>query len=267
MWSSVVGLALLAGLNLVRLGLTLLVIARPRSVQNLLALCAGCLTGAIPVVVVPLALLHVTPMFTSFTQGSANPATDSMIRHVQLGMGLLALLIAALMTVRSQTRRRQQARMPTPADTTSTRVLDSNRPTAVSRLLGRAQDEPTEGESAIRRLLRRVHNAWENGSLWFAYVMGIVFGGPPPGEAIFLFAIILTSGAAVGAQVMAAIVYLVGMLAVIEIMLVGYVATPAKTHALLGRLHDWASAHRRQVVVAIFVAVGVAMVARGMGSI
>src|SRR4051794_28583739 len=165
MWSSVVGLALLAGLNLVRLGLTLLVIARPRPVRNLLAFCAGCLTGAIPVVVVPLALLNVTPMFASFTQGSASPATDSTVRHIQLGMGALALSIAALMTVRLLTRRRQQASLPIPRGTTSTQVLDS-KPTAISRLLSRAQDAPTEGGSPIRRLLRRAHNAWENGSLW-----------------------------------------------------------------------------------------------------
>jgi hypothetical protein len=290
MWSSVLGLSLLAALNLVRLGFTLLVISRPRPVRNLLAFCAGCLTGAIPVVVIPLILLHATTMFTSFTQGSTIPATNSTIRHVQFGMGVLALLTSALIAVRTLTRRRRRAQLLSrgaprgrrrKSGATSTLVLDLDTPTANSRLrsrtedappafqrlLSRAQDAPTDGASAFRRLLHRAHNAWENGSLWVAFVLGVVFGGPPPGEALFLFAIVATSGATVGTQIVAAAVYVVGMLAVIEIMLVGYVATPARAHALLGRLHDWTLAHRRWVVVAIFVVVGVALMARGTGSI
>jgi hypothetical protein len=290
MLGSVLGLAFLAALNLVRLGLTLLVISRPRPVRNLLAFCAGCLTGAIPVVVIPLTLLHVTSMFTSFTQGATIPATNSTIRHVQMGMGVLALSMAALIAVRSLTRRRRRAQLLTRGalrgghrkGATSTLTLNLNVPTANSRLLSRAQDAPTEGGSAFRRLLsraqdapteggsafrrllHRAHNAWENGSLWVAYVIGLAFGGPPPGEALFLFAIIATSGAAVGTQVVAAVVYVVGMLAVNEIVLVSYVAAPAATTAILGRLHDWTLAHRQRVLVAIFAVVGVALLARSI---
>lgn len=266
MWSSVAGLALLAAMNLVRIGLALLVISRPRPVQNLLALAAGCLTGALPVVVLPLVLLHVTSMFDSFTHGAASSATDSNVRHVQMGMGALALAIAAVMTVRSLSRRRQRARQlislgvaPAPVQSTT--------PPAISRLLGSTRETPIEGGSLFRRLLRRGHEAWDHGSLWVAYVIGIIFGGPPPGEAVFLFAIIVTSETGVGAQIIATMVYFVGMLAVMEVMLVGYVATPTKTQALMKRLHDWALAHRRGIVVGIFAVVGVAMVARGIGSI
>jgi hypothetical protein len=289
MWGSVLGLALLAALNPVRLGLTVLLISRPRPVRNLLAFCAGCLTGAIPVVVLPLTLLHVTTMFTSFVRDATIPATNSTVRHVQFGMGVLALSMAALIAVRSLTRRRRAQLLTRGAprgrhrkDATSTLTLDLNAPTGDSRLLGRAQDAPTEGRSAFRRLLgraqhapteggsafrrllHRAHNAWENGSPWVAYATGLAFGGPPPGEALFLFAIIATSGAAIGAHVGAAVVYLVGMVAVIEIVLVSYVAAPARAHAVLTRLHDWTFAHRERVLVAIFVVVGVALLARSI---
>lgn len=69
----------------------------------------------------------------------------------------------------------------------------------------------------------------------------------------------------VRAQVSAAITFIVGMFAVAEITLVSYLATPAKTQAVL--LHNWALAHRRQVLVAILAVVGVWMVANSMGSV
>ena len=58
--------------------------------------------------------------------------------------------------------------------------------------------------------------------------------------------------------------FVVGMLAVVEITLAGYLVTPAKTQAFVQLLHDWARAHRRKVLVAMFAVVGVALVAQGM---
>jgi hypothetical protein len=229
--------------------------------QNLLAYWVGGLTVGVTYLLVPLMVLHFTPWFTSFAHDLATPATgvSSTVRHIQIGMGLLGLSIAALMTVRFSAR--QRAHLPTPGANTSTLV-----PTAISRLLGRAQDAQAEGGSAIRRLLGRAHNAWENGSLWVAFVIGVVVG-PAPEEALLILAIVVASGAAIGTQVSAAIAFVVGMLAVVEIILVSYLATPAKTQAIVQLLHDWARAHRRQLLVAIFAVVGVALVANGMGSV
>ena len=261
MWSSLLVLALLTALNPVRIGLTLLVISRPRPLQNLLAYWVGCLIGCIPAVVAPLTLMHVTPMFKSFAD---DLATNPTVRHIRIGIGVLALSIAALMTVRSLTRRRQPAQLPTPGGNTSNLLLDSD--TLISRLLGRPQDAATEGRSAIRRLLRRIRNAWKNGSLWVAVVIGMGFGGVDPEAGAFLIAIIVASGVAIGTQVSAAIVFVVVVLAAVEITLVSYLATPAKTQAVLRLVHDWAWAHSRKIVIAMFTVGGVALVARGMGS-
>src|SRR6202012_4495139 len=103
-WGSLLALAFMTALNPVRLGITLLVISRPRPVPNLLAYWLGCLTGCVPAVVVPLTLLHVTPMFKSWADGLTK---SSAVRHIQLGMGALVLSIAVLITVRSLIRRRQ----------------------------------------------------------------------------------------------------------------------------------------------------------------
>jgi hypothetical protein len=263
MWFSVLGLALLAGLDPIRLGWTLLVVSRPRPMQNLLAYWAGTVIVSVPYMLGPLMLLHITPMFASFMQ---RLSTNSTVRHVQIGTGALALSIAALMTVRSLTRRHQRAHPPTPGRTTSTLVLDSNTPAALPGPPGPAQDAPTVHGSAIQRLLGRAHNAWENGSLWVALVIGIACV-PPIDGALFVLAITAASGAAIGTQVTAGIVFVVGTLAVVEIMLVSYLAMPTKTQAVLRLLHDWALAHRRQVLVAMFAVGGVSLVANGIGSI
>ena len=143
-------------------------------------------------------------------------------------------------------------------------VLDSNTPTAISRPLGRAQDAATKVGSAIRRLLGRAHNAWENGSLWVALVFGMGYLPPPP-LVLLVDTTIVASGAAIGAQVSAAIAFVVAMLAVVEITLVSNLVAPAKTQAVLRPLHDWARAHRRQVLVVFFAVVGFWQVAKGMG--
>jgi len=264
-WSTLLVLTLLAGLNPIRLGVTLLVISRPRPVQNLLACWVGSLIAGVPVMGVTLTLLHVTPTFKSIALDWQDWATSSIGRHIRIGVGVLALSFAALMTVRFLAR--QRAQLPTPGGNTSTLVLDSNTPPAISRLLGRAQDAATEGGSAIRRLLRRVHNAWENGSLWVALVIGMGFAGLQPDEVVLALALIVASGAAIGTQVSAAIAFFVGALAVVEITLVSYLATPAKTQAVVQLLHDWTMAHRRQILIAIFAVGGVSLMAGGMGII
>jgi Sap, sulfolipid-1-addressing protein len=262
MWGSVLGLALLTVPDPLRFVAILLLISRPRPVQNLLVFWVGCLIVSFPLLLVPLMVLHFTPMFGSFAHDLATPATSSTVRHIQIGFGVLALSAAALMTVRLRVR--QRANLPKPRGNKSILLLDSNTPTAISRPLGRAPDAATKVGSAIRRLLGRAHDAWENGSVWVALVLGLTMG-PAPDIVLLVLAIIVTSGAAIHTQVTAAIVYIVGVLAVVEIMLVSYLVVPAKTEAVLRRLHDWALTHRQQVLIVIFAVIGLAAVARGTG--
>jgi hypothetical protein len=248
MWSSLLLLALLAALNPVRLSLALLVITRPRPLQNLLAYWIGLLIVSVPSLVVPLMVLHFTPMFSSFTKNLSTPATatSATVRHIQIGMGAFALSIAALMTVLFFLMARRRARVLTPGGNTDALARNSNTPTPIRRLLGRA------------------NNAWESGSLWVAVVLGLASGTQADG-VLYVLAIIVPSGAAFGTQVSAAIAFVVGMLAIIEIMLASYLVTPAKTQAVVRVLHDWARAHRRKILIAILAVLGVSLVAKGMG--
>jgi hypothetical protein len=263
-WGSVLGLACLLAINPVLLAIILLVISRPRPVQNMAVYWLGCLITNIPALLVPLLMLHVMPVFRSTAHDLATAGPNSTARHIQLGMGVLALSISALIAVRSRARQRKY--VPTPVGNSSTPVLDADRPTAISLPQGRDQDGSTERGSAIRRLIDYLNKAWEDGSLWVSLVAGMTFL-PGPVMVLLVDTTIAASGAPIGTQAIAAIVFVVGMLAVFEITLVSYLLTPEKTQAALRPLHEWALTHRPQVLAAIFAVVGLSLVAKGTGVI
>src|ERR1700758_2381044 len=105
-WTSVLGLALVAALHPLRIGIILLMISRPRPLQNLFAYWIGSVINGVPSLLVPLMVLHFAPMFRSFAQHWINPATatGSTGRHLQIAMGVFWLSIAALTMVRSRAR-------------------------------------------------------------------------------------------------------------------------------------------------------------------
>jgi Sap, sulfolipid-1-addressing protein len=261
MWSSMALLAIPIALDPVRLGLTLLLISRPRPAQNLLVYWVGCLTLGLLLLLVPILVLHFTPTFSAFAHDLANPATSvsSSVHYLEIAAGVIVLSIAALMGSRLFARRR--ALPPARSADTSTLMVDSDPPNPISRLLGHGGSG-----SAIRRLLSRANDAWESGSLWVALAIGF-FAAPNPSMVIFGLTTIPTSGAAIGMQIGAAIVFVVETLALVEIVLVGSLVAPIKTQALLRLLHDWARAYRRQILVAMLALVGLALVAQGMGFI
>lgn len=112
-----------------------------------------------------------------------------------------------------------------------------------------------DGGSIFRRMLHRLQTAWEDGALWVSFVFGL--GGlPPPVLVLFVVTPIVASGALIGTQILAIIVFVIAMFAVVELTLVSYLLAPAKTLAVLQPLHNWASAYRRRILIAIFGVVG-----------
>jgi hypothetical protein len=253
----------------VRLAVVALLISRPRPLQNLFAYWIGALSVGIPSLLIPLVVLHSTPKISSITQGVA---TSSTFRHIQVGIGVLALSIAALMVMRSTVRQGVptsggRRRMPARVGNATTLEDDPNTANAISRLLGGSPNAARESRSPVRRLLGRAHNAWENGSLWVAGLLGATMGGPSLDGVVLGTAFIVTSGAVIGAQVSAAIVSVFVMLGVVEIILVSSVVAPAKTQGALSVMHDFVQTHRRKILIALFVVVGAALVAQGLGAI
>ena len=258
-------LAFMLAIDPLRLGLILLLISRPRPLQSLLAYWAGAMFVSVIYMLVPLMALHAIPSFRSFTKNVAASATaatfaNPTVQHIQLGMGALALLIAALMAIRL--RAGQHAHAATPGGTTSTVVADSNT-TAMSQPLDHTQDNaPRQGP--IQRLWVRALGAWESDSPRAALVVGLA-SGPPPVTVLLVLTTVMASEAAIGAQVSITIAWIFGMFAVVEIILVSYLASPRKTETAMRLLHNWVLAHRQQVWIAMIAVVGVVLLTYGVG--
>jgi hypothetical protein len=265
MWSQVLGMALFTALNPMLLAFILLVISRPRPVQNLLAFWVGCLIVNVPAFLVSLMVINMVPTFASFARRVATPDPGSAVQPLQLVSGVLCLSIAAVMAVRRW--RSQRANEPAPVGTggnASLLVLDSDTSITDSRSRGRFRGVIARIRAAIRRPLNRCHEAWDNGALWVALVFGLAYVPPPP---LFLLVdtIIVGSGATIGTQIIAVIAFIFAMLAVFEVVLISYLVAPARTQAVLLPVHEWALVHRQHVLIALFAGVGLWQVVTGVG--
>lgn len=271
MWGSLAALALLTTINPVRLGLILLVLSRPRPMQNLLAYWTGALMVGLATLLVPLIVLHATPSSASFADNFADPTANPVAQRSTIGVGAALLVIAILFGMYSMVRAPQRSTAPAPADPdgttkTSTMLLDSSVPPALRRLLHPAPDDESEGGSRVRRLLARVRTAWRDGSPWISFFIGVWFL-PPLDGVFFALGIVIASGASSGVQVIALIAFVIGVLTVEETILVSNLFAPERTQAALRRVHDWARVHRRKFVAAILLVVGLSLVARGLGGL
>lgn len=238
---TVIALALIAATNPVRLGVTLLLISRPRPMLNLLTFWLGAMTTA---VTGGLGVLTVVHRFApTFMQSVSAQAASSGARHTQIATGLVILAVTAVIAVGSSVRR---TRVGFTSGYPSAGVLRRSRPRAVARLRDRVQD------------------VLKGDYLSVAFVVGLGSGFPAVEYPVALAAI-AASGRPIGVQVSVAMVFIVVMLLVIEIPLVSYSATPAQTHAAMLRLHDWARPRRWRILATIVAAEAVLMVATGLG--
>ena len=191
------------------------------------------------------------------------------MRNFQVVVGVISLVVATLMVVRLPARSASAGgrhRLPPGhgSGATATAVLDDGPPTEVP-LLGSGAGASTSGGSPIRRLINKIRNAWESGSLWVAGVIGFITGGVPVDGALIVLTLVVTSGAGVGTQFAAAIAFIVVMLVVVEIILVSYVVSPSRTLAVLKPLHEWAWKHRMKLVAAMFAITGASLLANAAG--
>lgn len=248
-------LALAMATDPMRLGVTLLLISRPRPVLNLLVYWVGVMFVGVTSGVVVLTLMRdlAPALLRNFSAFAANPT----VRHTQLIAGLLALLLAALINTGLPSRRRFGIPVPVPVPVEvpvpvgitgdpSALLLQSSAPVRISQLqwLSRAK-EMLKGES-----------------LWVALGAGLGQGPAPPEYLVALVAI-LASERQVSTQIGLAVMFNVVMLSVCELTLISYLAMPNKTQAFVGRLNSWVGAHRRQIVSVIVGVLGVCLIVNG----
>jgi hypothetical protein len=237
MWGTVLALALVAGVDPGRIGITLLLFSRRRPVLHLVALWLGGL--AVGVVLALGALVGLHDVVVGVMDKVELAASTSTAGRIQIAMGVLALVVAALIAIGCSVR--QPAALP--AGGPSNPVA----PTAFSRLSTRALE-------ALRA-----------GPPWITFLVGV--GITTDFRYLAALTVILASGAALGTQVSAAAAYTLLGLAFAEIPLVCHLVAPARTAAVMSRVHDWVQARRRAVLGLLVAALGVFLMTTGMGHV
>jgi hypothetical protein len=231
-WGAVLVMALAAMVDPLRIGVTVLVISRPRPVRQLLAFWLGGLAMGLTVGVGALFLLR--DLALDLMAGMPTASDGSTVGVIQVGIGVLAVLIAA--SIAMGFPRRARALEPKDANT-----------------------------SALSRLTARAGNAIRGGSLWVGFLAGVALATPL--QYVAALAAILVSGADAAGQFSALIVYHAVVLTFAEIPLLGSLVAPEKTYAVMLRLHDWVIVRRRQLAAVIIAAIGAFLFVNGVSGI
>ncbi|MGO8852709.1 GAP family protein [Mycobacterium sp.] len=227
MSSAVLALSLLAAIDPVRIGITALLISRPRPMLNLLAFWAGGMAAGI--VAALGVLLFLRDLAFSVERAVVSATSSPSVAYLQFAVGVLAVSLAALMLVRFGARKRTAASV-----------------TGSSRL-------------SIRGRL-------ECGSSAVAFVAGAALATPPV-EYMAAIIGIMASEPTAAAQVGAALLFTVVAFAVVEVPLITYLTLPAQTLAVLRRLNEWISVRRQAIPAVVTGAIGCLLLASGLGKV
>jgi hypothetical protein len=240
MWGAVLFFAFAAAQDVVRIGITVFLISRPRPMANLFVYWLGLMAMGFCGALATLFLLR--DFMLPVVRVASSVAGSAIVPPIQIVLGVLALSAAVMLAVPSSVR--QSALAPMLGGNRAADVVEPKTPTVFTRLSWR------------RRL--------DGGSLAIAFVAGLCtsiqiveFGGA--------MAVILASRAAAATQVIAALVFSLVAFAFAEVALVSHLLAPAKTQAVVMQLHDWLRAHRRPIFVLVLAVFGLWMVAKGIG--
>lgn len=237
MWGTVLALALVAGVDPGRIGIALLLFSRRRPMLHLFALWLGGLAVGVALALGALVGLHDVVLGAMDRVEIAT--SSSTAGRIQIAMGVLALVIAAAITVGFSVRR----------------------PVAVPAGAPLHQAEPT----AFTRLSTRALQALRAGPPWITFLVGV--GITTDFRYLAALTVILASGAALSTQVSAAAAYTLIGLAFAEVPLICQLVAPARTGAMMSRVHDWVQARRRAVLGAVVAVLGLVLMTTGLGHV
>ncbi|BCO98466.1 GAP family protein [Mycobacterium intracellulare] len=221
-------MALAVSLEPFRIGMTVLMLNRPKPLLQLLAFVAGGFAMGLTVgATVLFVLRRVLLRSTYFT-----------LPRVQILIGALALAAAAGLAVKIVADRRRGSP-------------------------GVPPDRDRAGPAWLTTRLRRL---LDGRSLWVAAAAGLGIALPSV-DYLAALAVILASGAPVMTQLGALLMFNVIAFSLVEIPLVAYLLAPTATRAAMTALQDWIRSRRRIEVAALLVAVGLVLLAAGLADL
>ncbi len=243
MWGMVLLLALGTAADPVRIGIAVLLVSKRRPMLNLLAYWLGGMAAGVGVGLALILLLRDSlPAFVHNVSVTLGSFTGG---HFRIVIGVLALLVATVSAVRLA---RQRGQVPVSVGVPSALAPQPTTPSVFSRLVAR-----------VRGLLG-------GGNPWVSFVAGLNQATPWV-DYLLALSIIVASGAALGTQVCAVAEFTVVIFAFVEIPLICYLVKPAQTESIVLSVHNWLMTHRRKIFVLTIGALGVVMLATGMGVI
>lgn len=236
MWIAVLVMAAAVSFEPFRIGMTVLMLNRPRPLLQLLAFLSGGFAMGMGVGLVVLVTLQ------PWLLGQDQFTNQFTLPKVQLTIGVLALLAAAVLSSPAAARRAaRRTRIDADGGVSGNQV----------------------GRTALSMRARRV---LAGPSLWIAGVAGIGIALPSV-DYLAALAIIVASGEPLATQAAALFTFNVVAFALVEIPLIAAVVAPVRTRAAMTALNDWIRSRRRRDVATLLAAVGVILVAVGIAGL
>ncbi|BBX73785.1 hypothetical protein MSHI_16910 [Mycobacterium shinjukuense] len=248
MWAAVLYIGLVMATDPIRFGLALVLVTRRRPMLNLLAFWLGGLVAGIALAVAVLVVMRDVALTAIQAAASAITEVRSSVviltgGRLQITVGVIVLMVAANLVARQRTR----ARVPIPVGGAGGLAPQPDRPGPIARM-----------GAVTKNML--------TGALWPAFVAGLASSAPPI-ESVTALTIIMASGAAIGTQVSAFLVFILLVLTVIEIPLVTYLVIPQQTEAAMLRLDNWLRTHRRRITLTMLVVTGAILLVQGVAAL
>jgi Sap, sulfolipid-1-addressing protein len=246
MWTTVVSIGLIMATDPIRLGLALVLVTRRRPMLNLLAFWLGGVVAgvfiatAVLVLARDIALPVIQAGVSAITEVRSNVAILTGGR-LQITMGVIILLSVLVLSARRRARERTPAEIGV-GEASGGVALQERPPSLIARMGARAHGMLSEDMAKYGLVLP-------------AFVVGLASSAPPI-ESLAALTIIMASGATLGTQFSAFLVFILLVLTVIEVPLVSYLAMPQKTRALMMRLQEWLRVYGWKFTQGMFVFMG-----------
>jgi hypothetical protein len=168
----------------------------------------------------------------------------------KITLGVLFLTLLAVLV----TRRRARQRVPVG-------ISSDDGPLGSSSVM--VAERP---QNIFVRMAAFSQNLLERGGAWPAFLVGLG-SATPPVECIMILTIIMASGHAIETQLMAFTLFIVLVLALLELPLLMYLLMPKKTETMMLRLDGWLRVHRRRIFEISLTITGVVLLVQGVGSL
>jgi hypothetical protein len=253
MWTIVIVTGLGMAIDPVRLGLAVVVLARRKPMLNLLAFWLGGIVTGVSVGVGVLLLMREVALAGIRNLVTAVSQVRSAIfifegPRLQITVGLVALVVLAVTLARAKA---------------ATRVVAGQSTMSAGDTAVLVKEQP---QSRLQRLGARTQGMLDGDSVWPAFAVGLITSFPPY-EGVVVLAFIMASGAAITTQFSVFILFILMVLAVIEIPLVSYLVVPDKTEAVMLRMQHWLRTYRAQIAQVILGGTGVAFLMQGIAAL